>query len=156
MSNKELIHKFYTSFTKGDSKGMVDCYHPEIVFKDPVFGTLKGERAVKMWEMLLSQKKNSTTIGFENIHASTKEGGANWVAEYVYGPKKRNVRNEVSAHFKFKDGKIIEHTDTFDLWKWTQQALGPAGYLLGWTGFMKRKIQKTTTTNLDSYIKKNS
>ena len=38
------------------------------------------------------------------------------------------------------DGKIIKHTDIFDLWEWSKQALGVSGYLLGWSGFMKNKI----------------
>ncbi|MFL0100562.1 hypothetical protein [Tenacibaculum maritimum] len=36
---------------------MTDCYHKDITFQDPVFGKLKGQRAIKMWEMLLSRKK---------------------------------------------------------------------------------------------------
>ncbi|WP_373852613.1 hypothetical protein [Tenacibaculum maritimum] len=36
---------------------MTDCYHKDITFQDPVFGKLKGQRAIKMWEMLLSPEK---------------------------------------------------------------------------------------------------
>lgn len=155
MENTELIKKFYTAFSKGNSKEMTECYHKDVVFKDPVFGEISGERANKMWEMLMSQKNESTTVSFDNINSSEDIGSANWVAKYVYGDKQRKVTNEVSAQFKFKDGKIIEHVDTFDLWKWTKQALGAPGYLLGWTPFMKNKIQKTINGKLDEYIKKN-
>jgi len=60
----------------------------------------------------------------------------------------------VQASFQFKDDKIIQHKDHFDLWKWTQQALGPAGYLLGWSSFMKNKIQKSTNKMVDDYALK--
>lgn len=156
MENTELIKKFYTAFSNGNSAEMIECYHKDIVFKDPVFGELTGERACKMWEMLMAQKKESTTVTFSNVVANENTGSANWVAKYVYGEKQRKVTNEVSAHFTFKDGKIIKHTDSFDLWKWTKQALGAPGYLLGWSSFMKNKIQKTTNANLDTYIQKNS
>jgi len=154
MDNKEIIKKFYTSFSNGNMEAMLECYHKDIVFQDPVFGKLKGERAFKMWEMLLSQKNEDTIIIFDNIEATTQHGKANWVAEYWYGDKKRKVINKVSANFKFKDEKIIEHFDTFDLWKWTRQALGITGYLIGWTPYMKRKIQQTTNRKLDKFMNK--
>ncbi len=150
MNNSELIETFYTSFSNADFKGMVECYHEDIVFEDPAFGKLKGERAAKMWEMLLSQKKSDIKISFNSIEATTENGKANWVAEYYYG--KRKVVNNISANFKFKDGKIIEHIDTFDLWKWTKQAMGTTGYLMGWSSFMKNKIQKTVNKRLDKFM----
>ncbi|QXP62415.1 MULTISPECIES: nuclear transport factor 2 family protein [unclassified Polaribacter] len=154
MENKEIIKKFYTSFSNGNVTGMLECYHKDVVFKDAVFGRLEGDRAFKMWEMLLSNKKQDTTINFSNIEATAENGKANWVAEYLYGDKKRKVVNRVSADFRFKDGKIIQHFDTFDLWSWTKQAMGLPGYLLGWSSFMRNKIQQTTNNRLDVFIKK--
>lgn len=154
MTNTELIEKFYTSFTKGNAKGMTAFYHENVVFQDPVFRTLKGDRAFKMWQMLLSGKTEPAKINFNNVEANIENGSANWTAAYHYGEKKRKVINNVQASFKFKDGKIIEHKDSFNLWKWTQQALGTTGYLLGWTPFMKNKIQKMTNNKLDSFIGK--
>jgi ketosteroid isomerase-like protein len=156
MTNQELIHKFYTSFSNGNIKEMIECYHEDITFQDPVFGRLEGERAMKMWEMLLSIKNQDTTVTFDNIQSNSDNGKVNWVANYSYGKTKRKVTNKVSAQFKFKDGKIIEHIDSFDLWKWTKQAMGIAGYLIGWTPFLKSKIQATTNKRLDNYIKKTS
>jgi hypothetical protein len=34
--------------------------------------------------------------------------------------------------------------------------MGIAGYLIGWTPFLKSKIQATTNKRLDNYIKKTS
>ena len=55
-----------------------------------------------------------------------------------------------------QDGKIIEHTDVFDLWLWTKQAMGFVGYLIGWSSLLKNKIQKTTNSNLDQFMNKTS
>lgn len=52
MDNKELIIKIYKSFSTGNIKSMIECYHKEIVFQDPVFGELKGDDAKNMWRML--------------------------------------------------------------------------------------------------------
>ena len=150
-NNKQLIENFYTAFSNGDANGMTNCYDSNVVFEDPAFGRLENGKPAKMWEMLMSRKKETTTLVFSNIEANETTGKANWTATYEYGPKNRKVVNNVTANFKFKDGKIIEHIDTFDLWKWTKQALGLPGVLLGWSSFMKNKIQKTTNQQLIEY-----
>lgn len=154
MNNKAVITKFYHSFSEGNAKGMNECYHKDISFQDPAFGQLKGERAMKMWEMLLSNKNQHLKITFNGIEATNNKGKANWIAEYNFGAKKRKVINKVSAEFEFKDGKIFEHKDSFDLWKWSKQAMGPVGYIIGWTPFMKSKIQSTTNKRLDEFLAK--
>ena len=37
---------------------------------------------------------------------------------------------------------IVEQTDTFDLWRWSRQALGLKGWLLGGTSFVQNKIRE--------------
>ncbi len=152
MDNEKLVKSFYTAFVQGNEDLMTACYHDDVVFNDPVFGTLRGEQAVHMWKMLLSKRTEQTTISFQDVKTSNDNATATWTARYVYGPTNRKVVNHVNAHFKFKDGKIIEHIDSFNLWKWTQQALGVPGYLLGWTPFMKNKIQKTTNAQLQKFM----
>lgn len=154
MNHVNLIEQFYTAFSNGNVEEMLACYHKDIVFADPAFGTLKGDRACNMWKMLLSVKDNDLTIKYDGIEADEKRGTVNWVAEYHFGTKKRKVINKVTATFLFKDGQIIQHTDTFDVWKWTRQALGIPGYLMGWTPYMKQKIQKMTNKKLDRFIDK--
>lgn len=156
ISNEELVEKFYTAFSNGDAEEMTNYYHEDVTFKDPAFGELKGERAKKMWEMLLSKGTDSIKISFEKVQAADDDtGSASWTARYFFGDKKRKVINKVTANFKFKDGKIIEHIDTFNMWKWSRQALGTPGFLLGWTPFMRKKIQKTANEQLDNFIAEN-
>jgi len=139
-NNKQLIEDFYTGFSNGNATKMTACYHDNVIFEDPAFGRLENGKPFKMWEMLMSRKKESTTVVFST---------------YEYGDKNRKVVNNVTANFKFKDGKIIEHIDSFDLWSWTKQALGFSGVLLGWSSFMRNKIQKTTNEQLNKFIKSN-
>ena len=157
MTNAELITHFYTSFAKGDAEGMVSCYDKVIQFKDPAFGALKGEDAKNMWRMLLNRNKGNIHITFNNVKADNKTGSANWVAEYVFSATGRKVINVISAEFEFANGKIIKHTDTFNIYKWAKQAFGLKGYLLGWTSFMQGKIQQQANASLKKYSeKKNS
>lgn len=154
MNNKDLISKFYTSFAAANVEGMVECYHSDIVFTDPAFGTIKGDDAKNMWRMLISRGDGQTKIEFENVEANEKTGSANWRAEYNYGPNKRKVINIIKAQFEFQDGKIIRHIDDFDMWKWSKQALGASGYLLGWSSFMQNQIQKKTGGMLKNFSEK--
>lgn len=154
MNNAQLIEHFYTAFSQGNAEDMVACYHPDIVFTDPAFGTLTSDRARAMWRMLLSRKEASPTITFSDVAADETSGSAQWIAEYHFGPKKHKVINKVSATFSFRDGKIIQHTDTVNLWKWSRQALGPVGYVIGWTPYMKKSIQRMTNKRLDAFMAK--
>ena len=153
MSYETLIHTFYTAFAAGDADAMVACYHEEIIFEDPAFGVLEGERAGAMWRLLLSRRTDATEITFGEITVNGNHGQVDWTAKYVYGPKKRKVVNHIQAKFQFKDGKIYRHTDSFNLWNWTKQALGPVGLLLGWTPFIKRKIRSMVLQKLDAFMK---
>jgi hypothetical protein len=66
------------------------------------------------------------------------------------------VQNKVRANFVFREGKIIEHIDTFSLWKWSSMAIGLAGAIFGWTPFFKIAIQRSTRSQLDKFMQKHT
>ncbi len=155
-TNADIITKFYTAFQKLDHQTMSSCYSDDIVFSDPAFGLLRGEEAKSMWEMLCRNAKDFS-LSFSNIQLLDEEyATCNWVATYTFSKTGRKVVNNIKAFMKLKDGKIIEHSDAFKLSKWAAQALGWKGVLLGWSGFMKRKIQKNARKNLIAFIEKKS
>ncbi|WP_237708882.1 nuclear transport factor 2 family protein [Gillisia marina] len=90
MNHKELLHKFYSSFSDGNAQGMIACYHEDIIFQDPAFGILKGDRAKSMWEMLLSKKNGKLSISYDILEVNKEYGKVKWTATYKYGPKKKN------------------------------------------------------------------
>lgn len=130
---------------------MVSCYGDGIIFSDPAFGTLQGDEAKNMWRMLINNAKGKITITHDNVKADDQHGSADWIAEYDFSKTGRRVINKISARFEFAGGKIVRHTDHFDLWKWSEQALGWKGYLLGWTPFMKKQIRKQANALLKKY-----
>ncbi|MCF6351795.1 MAG: nuclear transport factor 2 family protein [Cyclobacteriaceae bacterium] len=150
--SKELINKFYTAFSKLDSGTMVSCYHDDIEFTDPAFGNLKGERAKAMWVMLCKNAQD-LKIEFSNINTIEKTGSAHWDASYIFRKTGRPVLNKIDAQFEFKDGKIIKHTDSFNLHNWAKQAIGFQGLLLGGTSFFRKKLQQQTNRLLDKFMK---
>lgn len=149
--NENLIAKFYTAFANADAKTMSECYHPNVHFIDPAFGLLKEEQVSKMWKMLLLKSKGDIKIEFSNIKADEFSGSARWVATYKFNKTNRKVVNQVSAEFLFQDGLIIKHTDNFDVWKWSKQAFGITGYLLGWTGFFQNKVREQALLSLKKF-----
>ncbi|HWN08408.1 MAG TPA: nuclear transport factor 2 family protein [Pyrinomonadaceae bacterium] len=154
--NEQLIEVFYLSFQKLDAAGMVDCYHPEVEFSDPVFGKLNAAEVAAMWRMLCATAKNFE-LTFSDVEASDRTGKqtgkAHWEARYDFSATGRRVHNKIDAAFEFKDGKIIKHDDTFDFWKWSGQALGAKGTLLGWTPLVKNKVRQQAREKLKMFMK---
>jgi hypothetical protein len=42
--------------------------------------------------------------------------------------------------------------DKFDFWKWSSQALGPVGFILGWTPMLRKKVQKQARERLAKFM----
>lgn len=152
MNNKQTIERFYTAFQQLDYKTMQQCYSDDIIFSDPVFLLLRGEEARAMWEMLCKNARNFS-LSFSDIELIDEEyATCSWTASYTFSKTGNKVVNNVKAFMKLKDGKIIEHSDGFRLSSWAAQALGWKGVLFGWTGFMKRGIQKNARKNLAYFM----
>ncbi len=147
---KSLIETFYTAFQKQDAANMISCYHNDIVFHDPVFGELKGDDVKAMWTMLCRNAQD-LKIEFSEIQASLKKGAVHWEAWYTFSKTGKRVHNFVEASFEFKDSKIINHTDNFNLHKWASQAFGIKGKLLGGTKFFQNRIQMQTNKTLHDF-----
>ncbi|NNE31005.1 MAG: nuclear transport factor 2 family protein [Winogradskyella sp.] len=152
---KELIKRFYNAFDQLDANTMVACYHKDVVFEDPAFGVLEGDRARAMWQMLCeNQKDKDFKVNVYNIKVSDTEGTAQWEAFYIFSKTGKKIHNKINATFEFKDGLIIKHTDKFSLHKWATQAFGVTGFIMGKTHFFKSKLNHQTNHLVDKYIQK--
>ena len=147
-----LIQTFYEAFKNSDPVGMNACYHDDIEFCDPAFGVLKGDDAKAMWTMLCQNGKD-VKVEYSNIKADENKGTAHWEAWYTFSQTGRKVHNIVDAEFELKDGKIIKHTDRFNLRNWAKQALGFKGFLLGGTSFFEKKLHEQTNKTLSEFRK---
>ena len=138
-----VLQRFYTAFAQRDWATMAACYHDQARFSDPVFPDLDAKGVRAMWKMLL-------TSGTDLRITFAIEGGdtCRWEAFYTFSRTKRPVHNVITSTFEFRDGLILRQRDRFDFWRWSRQALGPAGLLLGWTSFLQRKVQATAAKSL--------
>ena len=148
--NNALITRFYEAFTRLDAEAMAACYTDDVLFSDPVFGELRGQQACDMWRMLTSRAKDFS-LTFDSVRADERSGAAHWIATYLFSQTGNTVVNDIQARFVFRDGKIAEHHDQFDLWRWSRQALGTKGLLLGWTPFVQNAIRAQAQKGLKAF-----
>ncbi len=150
--NETLIRKFYDAFARLDGEAMAACYAPDVRFSDPVFPDLQGPRAGGMWKMLAARAKDFK-LDASGFRADDRAGEAHWEAWYTFSGTGRSVHNVIDARFEFRDGLIVRHDDRFDFWRWSRQALGLPGVLLGWSPMLRNKVRAQAAKGLDLYLK---
>jgi ketosteroid isomerase-like protein len=151
VESKNVIHAFYDALSRRDGNAMADLYADDVEFHDPVFPVLRSKAAQSMWRMLCKRSLD-LTIDYKIIASDGDHHRVRWVAHYTFSGTGRKVCNIVDAKLTVQNGKITRHKDDFNLWKWASQALGPAGFLLGWSPSLRKKIQKQARENLENFM----
>lgn len=149
--NAQLITDFYAAFARRDGATMARCYAPDAHFDDPVFTLDGAARIGGMWRMLC-ERGADLRVEASRIEADDARGSAHWDAWYTFSATGRKVLNRIDATFRFADGAIVEHRDRFDFWRWSRQALGPVGLVLGWTPLVRTKVRAQAAKGLDQYL----
>ena len=151
--NAALLQRFYEAFARLDGAEMAAAYAPDVRFSDPVFPDLEGERAGGMWRMLTGRAAD-LRVEASGIEAGPERGRAHWEAWYTFSLTGRRVHNVIEARFEFRDGLIVRHEDQFDFWRWSRQALGPAGLLLGWTPLVRNRVRAEAAKGLAEFMRR--
>jgi ketosteroid isomerase-like protein len=145
----DVVERLYAAFDRRDGDAMAALYAPDGHFRDPVFGDLTGAEAGAMWRMLTRTARDlKVELAEHDAHS------AHWIARYTFSATGRPVVNDVRARIVVTDGLITDHVDEFSFWKWSRQALGTKGLLLGWTPFLRGKVGGTAKAGLDKFIAK--
>jgi hypothetical protein len=158
-THQKTIERLYQAFTRLDADTMAGCYAADASFDDPVF-SLCGRRQVSgMWHMLCdtakAQGRELWHLTYRGIYADEHTGQAHWAADYRFSATGRPVHNSIDSRFTFDpQGLISSQHDSFDFWVWSRQALGLPGWLLGWTPFLRNKVQAQAASNLKKYLAK--
>jgi ketosteroid isomerase-like protein len=154
--NRETIVSLYSAFAALDTDRMAACYAPEATFEDPAFELTGREQIIGMWSMLCDAvRANGRDVWrLELVDASADDtvGIARWDAHYRFSATGRLVHNQITARLQFRDGLIVRHVDSFDFYRWSRQALGLPGVVLGWTPFLRGKVRANAAKNLASYL----
>ena len=128
--NASVIRELYEALDRHDGEAMARLYAPDGRFKDPAFGELSGAEAGDMWRMLTGRA--------EDLKRRARRALGR--GRHGHRPLDRHATRSARAgrwsttstpRFRFRDGLIVEHEDSFSFWRWARQALGPAGLMLG-------------------------
>lgn len=147
--NARTIQAFYSAFQSGDADTMAAIYGPRSTFSDPVFDLI-GSQIGDMWRMFC-RAGGDLQIDFDDVLADDKVGSAKWEARYTFGPTGRKVHNVIHANFVFDSGVVASHRDSFPMWKWSSQALGPVGRLLGWSPMLQNRVRAQGAAQLSRF-----
>ena len=155
--NAKTLTRFYKAFAQLDHNTMASCYADNATFHDPVFHLKGREQISSMWNMLCAttnaKGKAHWKLDFKGIQADAAKGSAHWEARYVFSSTGKIVHNIIDGKFTFTpDGFIATHHDHFDFWRWSRQALGAPGLLLGWTPLLKMMVQKKARVGLQKFM----
>ncbi|MBK6884244.1 MAG: nuclear transport factor 2 family protein [Flavobacteriales bacterium] len=141
------IQRFYSAFQQHDWATMGACYHNETRFSDPVFPDLDAKEVRAMWKMLLTSGTD-LRISFNVLEENATSAKVKLEAWYTFSRTKRPVHNRITTTIALKEGLIHRHSDVFDLWRWSRQALGMSGVLLGWAPLVRNKVRAVAAASL--------
>jgi hypothetical protein len=147
-----VAERFYEAFMVRDHYTMGRLYAEHATFSDPVFPLLNARGARLMWEMLLT-KAEEFGIEVKIAEDSPTRARVDWVAYYTLAATGRPVVNRIHTEMSLSAGKIVRHADSFGLWRWTRQALGTQGVLLGWTPFVRNKVRAQAAHSLREFAR---
>ncbi|GCL66247.1 nuclear transport factor 2 family protein [Pseudaquabacterium pictum] len=150
---KATIERFYAAFAQLDGDAMQACYAEDASFDDEAF-SLRGRAQVGgMWRMLCGATRAKGADVWRLEVRDITDRSAHWEAHYRFSTTGRMVHNIIEADIQCgPDGLIRIHRDSFDFWRWSRQALGTPGLLLGWTPFLRAKVRTTAAANLQKFL----
>ncbi len=145
------IERLYAAMDAHDGEAMAACYARQATFTDPVFVGLSDGEPGDMWRMLTA-RSTDLRVELREHDVDGSRGTAHWVAHYTFGQTGRKVVNDVRSEMRFDDaGLIVQQRDEFDFWRWSRQALGPLGLLLGWTPVVKHSVRDKARGGLAAF-----
>jgi hypothetical protein len=137
---KGVAERFYAAFAARDWRTMGQFYADDARFSDPVFEDLDARAVRSMWRMLITRGAD-LALQYRVLDETAAAARVHWTARYTFAQTGRPVVNEIDAEMVLRDGVIVGHLDSFDFHRWARQALGMPGLLLGWTPFLRRRVQ---------------
>ena len=129
-ANARLLRRLFTALQDRNHEMMADCYATSATFHDIAFDLHDRREIHAMWRMICDT--TSVTVTIQGIEADEREGVARVVDSYTFSETGNPVVNPIESHFRFENGRILEHRDDCDARSWARQAIGgPAGWLAG-------------------------
>jgi ketosteroid isomerase-like protein len=146
-----VAERFYDAFALGDWHTLGMTYAQHATFSDPVFPLLGVDEVRAMWHMLLARAQDFS-LNYSIVAENEDGARVVWVARYSFAPTGRPVTNRVVTEMRFAAGRIVKQVDHFGFWRWSRQALGLPGWLLGWTPSLRTRVQNQAAAGLRKFV----
>lgn len=149
-ANEEAARRFWAALAARDADAMAACYADDATFEDEVF-QLRGRECGMMWRMLFQGAADLQVT----THKLTVDDGVahgRWDATYTFSMTGRTVHNKITTRLVLRDGRIVDHKDGFNFYKWSRQALGAKGWLLGWTPLVRSAVARQGRKRLQKWM----
>lgn len=142
----DRLRTYFIALAQRDWEAMGACYHEGARFNDQVFHQLDAREVRAMWKLTLSDAVDMR-VTFSILEENAGGGRVRWNAWYTDADGRR-VHNFVTSTFVLKDGLILRQDDEFDFWRWSRQALGFPGLILGWTTWLRGRVRDRAMSRL--------
>lgn len=141
-----VVNRFFESYQRSDWQSMARCYHDKASFSDPIYPDLREENIVYLWFSRLS-KHQSIDLQYRVVFADERKAQVEWTAISPFNGKA--VKIEGLSTFALWDETIVRHVDEFSFVKWSRQAQGLKGWLLGGSRFYQARVQRSARSQLE-------
>ena len=107
-----------------------------------------------MWRMLTGRSED-LKVELADHSAEGDTGTAHWIATYTFSHR-APVVNDIQARFRFRDGKIVDHEDSFSLGaglarRWGRSVWRSGGAPCGrWSAAGRAAIWTSSATRADA------
>jgi ketosteroid isomerase-like protein len=136
-----VAREFYDAFCVGEIATLERLYAPDVTFHDEIFTFANRADTIGMWRVLLTQ---GGRFSYELLGVEGEVATVRWLADYrLFG---RPIHNVITARLTIRDGRIVDHLDSFSWAKWSRQAF-PLGPIPTW-GPIERAIKHVMRATL--------
>jgi len=161
--------RLVAAFARLDGDAMAACHSANASFQDQAF-SLQGQRQIGgMWRTLCSatgeRGRAAWKLDLRRLTDRSAHWEAHWEAQreaqreacYRFNASGRLVHKRIDAEFDLDAAGLAQrHRDRFDFWRWSRQALGLPGRMLGSTPFPGNKVRAQAAAKLQQYLAKRS
>lgn len=152
----QALERFFDAMQRCDTEALRTSYHPALRFDDPLISTTSvGDRldwCGMLWSPRDADGQRIWQLELEEVRTRGALATARWNLRYRYTPTKRLIDQALHSHFSFDaDGRITTQRDSFDFWRWSRQAHGLLGLLLGWTPLMWDQAREQARASLEDH-----
>ena len=149
-ADEAVARRYWDAIGRLDAEAMAACYAADATFQDEVF-LLRGPECGMMWRMLFQGARDLVIKpGPLTVADGVAQGRLD--AWYTFTQTGRKVHNRIRTRLVVRDGRIVDHHDRFPFYKWSRQALGAKGWLLGWTPLVRGAVRRQARKRLDKWM----